>query len=646
MEQVLNSNPTGERKSFIKKQTGMGAIKKRLRPFDGTVTVSLFITGVFSIFTTIFIVIILGQETLLFFDSRAFVIAKVPVIDDALAQAVDTNDIEAVSAFADARLAESIASDQTEFAIAFDGERVPFQQSQFIQMGVGADREVMRVLDRGRRTIRVQRALDGTNPIAHATGTMLFSMTEQQVRLIQDLPSVQSVENIPWEQVNVPYATIGDEFQFRNQTVKVTDFNSTNAVIQCITPVTQTFARTDLPRRLAQGLSDGEIFDYNNLRWRVESTSGNDVIAACVQDSTSQVAWSVLPVTMLKISDIIEYQNRDWRVSAYTNQSVRIERCDAGQYSDIPLLDGFGRAFTPNTLIEIGTEIMSIESVSANSLRVERCMRGTFGTAKTQTDGAYPAIALADEVTFGEFLTNTAWTPQNGEYGILPLVVATMLITIVALIVAIPLGLGAAIYLSEYAPLKVRNTLKPILEILAGIPTVVFGFFAVSFVTPLLQGIFGGVIQGQNILTAGIVVGILIVPIISSLSEEALRAVPRALREASYGLGATKLETTVRIIFPAAISGILASVILAASRAVGETMVVALAAGSVPKFTFNVFEGAEAMTGYIVRISGGDLAYNTIDYNSIFVVGATLFVMTLALNIVSSIVANRLREAY
>ncbi|MCL4252544.1 MAG: phosphate ABC transporter permease subunit PstC [Anaerolineae bacterium] len=349
---------------------------------------------------------------------------------------------------------------------------------------------------------------------------------------------------------------------------------------------------------------------------------------------------------MLKISDTIEYQDRDWRVSAYTNQSVQIERCDAGQYSDIPLAEGFGRVFTPNSLIEIGAEILLIESVSADSIRAERCVRGTAGNAKVQSDGSYPAIAIADEVEFLEFLTSTSWTPQNGEYGILPLVVATSLITIVALIVAVPLGLGSAIYLSEYAPLKVRNTLKPILEILAGIPTVVFGFFAVSFVTPLLQGIFGGVIQGQNILTAGIVVGVLIVPIISSLSEEALRAVPRALREASYGLGATKLETTVRIIFPAAISGILASVILAASRAVGETMVVALAAGSVPKFTFNVFEGAEAMTGYIVRISGGDLSYNTIDYNSIFIVGATLFLMTLALNIVSSIVANRLREAY
>jgi phosphate transport system permease protein len=642
MEQTMNNS----RKSFIKKQTGTQAIKKRVRPIDGIITATLFVTGVFSIFTTIFIVIILGQETLLFFDSRAYIIAKLPVIDDAIAQEVDIDDADAMLPFSDALLAEPIASNQNEFLISFDGERIPFQQSQFIQMGVGEMREVMRVVDRGRRTLRVERGLDNTTPIAHASGTPIFSMVEQQVTLIQDLEQVQSIENIPWEQVNVPYVSIGDEFIFREQTVRVTDFNSTNAVIQCIIPATQTFNRGDLPRRLAQAISEGVTFDYNNMLWRVESFTDSQVTVACVQDSTTQVAWSVLPVTMISIGNTLEYQNLDWRVSAYTNSSVRLERCDAGQFSEIPLQTGFGRVFTVGSLIEIGIEIMRIDSVADDAIMVERCLQGTNGYAHGLEGERYPAISVADEVEFFEFLTATEWVPQNGAYGILPLVLATVLITLVALAVAVPLGLGSAIYLSEYAPLKVRNTLKPILEILAGVPTVVFGFFAVSFVSPLLQSIFGGVVQGQNILTAGIVVGVLIVPLISSLSEEALRAVPRALREASYGLGATKLETTVRIIFPAAISGILASIILAASRAVGETMVVALAAGSVPKFTFNVFEGAEAMTGYIVRISGGDLSYNTIDYNSIFVVGATLFLMTLALNIVSSIVANRLREAY
>lgn len=642
MEQVMNNS----RKSFIKKQTGTQAIKKRVRPVDGIVTASLFVTGVFSIFTTIFIVIILGQQTLLFFDSRAYIIAKLPVIDDAIEQQINLNDADAMTPFSEALLAEPIASNQNEFLISFDAERIPFQQSQFIQIGVGELREVMRVIDRGRRTIKVERGLDNTTPLAHASGTPIFSMTEKQVTLTQDLEQVQSVEEITWEQVNVPYVHIGDEFKFREQTVKVTDFNSTNAVIQCTTPVSQTFNRSDLPRRLAQGISDGVTFDYNNLLWRVESFTASQVVVACVQDSSTQVAWSALPVTMVTVGNTLEYQNLDWRVTGFTSELVNLERCESGQFSEIPLEAGFGRAFRVDSLIEIGTEIMRIDSVADSAIMVERCLQGTNGYAHGLEDGKYPFISAADEVEFLEFLTSTEWVPQNGAYGILPLVLATVLITMVALSVAVPLGLGAAIYLSEYAPLKVRNTLKPILEILAGVPTVVFGFFAVSFVSPLLQSIFGGVVQGQNILTAGIVVGILIVPLISSLSEEALRAVPRALREASYGLGATKLETTVRIIFPAAISGILASIILAASRAVGETMVVALAAGSVPKFTFNVFEGAEAMTGYIVRISSGDLSYNTIDYNSIFVVGATLFLMTLVLNIISSIVANRLREAY
>lgn len=644
MEQVVNSS--SQRKSFIKKQTGTQAIKKRVRPVDGVITIGLFITGVFSIFTTVAIVIILSGQTLLFFDSRAYIIAKLPVIDDALAQATDLDDEEAMTAFADATLAESISSSQNEFIISFEADRVPFQQSQFIQIGVGELREVMKVIDRGRRTIKVERGLDNTPPLAHSSGSPIFSMTEQQVTLIEDMPPVQSIEEINWEQVTVPYVHIGDEFQFREQTVKVTDFNSTNAVLQCITPAPQTLNRSDLPRRLAQALSEGETFDYNNLLWRVESVNQNQVVASCVPDSTSQVAWSVLPVKMLQVSDKIEYQDREWRVASYTNQSIQLERCELGQFTEIPLQQSFGRAFTEGNLVQIGTEIMRVDGVAENAIVVERCLQGTNGYEHVQTEGAYPAISVADEVEFWEFLTETDWTPQNGEFGILPLVISTVLITVVALIVAVPLGLGAAIYLSEYAPLKVRNTLKPILEILAGVPTIVFGFFAVSFVSPALQSLFGGAVQGQNILTAGIVVGVLIVPMISSLSEEAFRAVPRALREASYGLGATKLETTVRIIFPAAISGVLASIILAASRAVGETMVVALAAGSVPKLTFNIFEGAEAMTGYIVRISSGDLSYNTIDYNSIFVVGATLFVMTLLLNIVSSVVANRLREAY
>jgi len=284
--------------------------------------------------------------------------------------------------------------------------------------------------------------------------------------------------------------------------------------------------------------------------------------------------------------------------------------------------------------------------VEPNGLAVERGAEGTPVRVYEQDNGRYSALEIPEEATLLEFLTTTTWQPQNGSFGIWALLNATLVITVIALLVSVPLGLGAAIYLSEYASPRVRGTLKPILEILAGIPTVVYGFFALTFVSPALRGIFGDAVQGQNMLAAGLVVGVLIIPYISSISEDSLTAVPRALREASYGLGATKLETTIRVVLPAAISGLVAAFILATSRAIGETMIVAIAAGSGPNFTFNVFEGAESMTGHIARISGGDLSYNSIDYNSIFAIGLMLFIMTLGLNLLSNAVSRRLRESY
>ncbi|MEP7290208.1 MAG: phosphate ABC transporter permease subunit PstC [Chloroflexota bacterium] len=250
-------------------------------------------------------------------------------------------------------------------------------------------------------------------------------------------------------------------------------------------------------------------------------------------------------------------------------------------------------------------------------------------------------------VTLGEFFTSTKWQPQAGEFGILPLLNSTMMTSLAAMVVALPLGLGAAIYLSEYAPARVRTTLKPILEILAGIPTVVYGYFALTFMTPLLRSLFGqDTVQIYNTASAGLVMGIMILPTISSISEDALSAVPRALREASYGLGATKFETIIKVVLPAALSGIIAAFLLGVSRAVGETMIVALAAGAGPNFTLNPFVAAETMTGHIARISGGDLSYNSVDYNSLFAIGLTLFVMTLVLNLISRAVTKRFREVY
>ena len=254
---------------------------------------------------------------------------------------------------------------------------------------------------------------------------------------------------------------------------------------------------------------------------------------------------------------------------------------------------------------------------------------------------------LDPEVTLKEFLTGTRWQPVIGQFGIWPLLSATLMTSTIAMLFAFPIGLMVAVYLSEYASEGVRSILKPIIEVLAGIPTVVYGYFAVTFMTPLLQRILGSDVVGvYNTASAGLVIGILILPLITSMTEDAMSAVPRSLREAAAALGSTKRETSLQVVVPAAISGIAAAFIVALSRAVGETMIVALAAGAGPKLTANPFEGAETLTGYIVRISGGDISYNSVDYNSIFALGLVLFLITLLLNTVSRRIVERYREVY
>jgi phosphate transport system permease protein len=250
------------------------------------------------------------------------------------------------------------------------------------------------------------------------------------------------------------------------------------------------------------------------------------------------------------------------------------------------------------------------------------------------------------EVTLAKFLGGTKWQPGIGQFGIWPLVTSTLVTSTIAMCVSLPLGLATALFLSEYAAPGTRSVLKPVLEILAGIPTVVYGYFALLFMTPLLQRIFGEQVQVYNMASAGIVMGIMILPLISSMSEDALSAVPRSLREAAYAMGATKFETSLQVVLPAALSGIGAAFIIGISRAIGETMIVAIAAGAGPNFTFNPFRAAETMTGHIARISGGDLSYNSIDYNSLFAIALMLFLVTLVLNLISQWAVSRFREKY
>jgi len=246
-----------------------------------------------------------------------------------------------------------------------------------------------------------------------------------------------------------------------------------------------------------------------------------------------------------------------------------------------------------------------------------------------------------------EFLTGTKWTPmfQPQHFGVLPLVAGSFLVAVIASAVALPLGLGAAIYLSEYAPRRARTILKPTLEILAGVPTVVYGYFALTFMTPILQQLVPG-LSMFNALSAGIVVGIMVLPLVASLSEDAMGAVPRGLREGSYALGATRFETAARVVTPAALSGIVASFILAVSRAVGETMAVVLAAGMTPNLTLDPRQSIETMTAYIVQVSLGDTPFGSIAYQSIFAVGLALFVVTLVMNIFGRWFLKRFRQVY
>lgn len=256
-------------------------------------------------------------------------------------------------------------------------------------------------------------------------------------------------------------------------------------------------------------------------------------------------------------------------------------------------------------------------------------------------------VSFFKEISFVEFFTGTVLKPlgQNAQFGVLPLLMGTLISSAIAMVVAIPIGLMTAVYLSEYASDKVRRVLKPILEILAGIPTIVYGFFALTFVTPILRGLIPG-LEATNILSPGIVMGIMIIPMVASLSEDALGAVPNSMREGALALGATKLEVTWKVVVPAAISGIVASFVLGISRAIGETMIVTIASGSTKNFTFDVTQSMQTMTAYIVEVTGGDAPAGSTLYYSLYAVAMTLFVFTLLMNLIAQYISRKFREEY
>lgn len=259
----------------------------------------------------------------------------------------------------------------------------------------------------------------------------------------------------------------------------------------------------------------------------------------------------------------------------------------------------------------------------------------------------YESYHFFQEVSIVKFFTGTVLKPmsEQPQFGILPLLIGTLTATGIALAVAVPIGLLSAIFLSEYAPKKVRNVLKPMIEVLAGIPTIVYGFFAFTFVTPLLQNMLPN-LQATNILSPGLVMGIMIIPMVTSLSEDAMNAVPQTLREGALGLGSSKIEVTCKVVIPAALSGIIASIVLALSRAIGETMIVTIASGSSKNFTFDVMSSMQTMTAYIVEVTGGDAPAGSTIYYSLYAVALTLFVFTLCMNIIANYTAEKLQQKY
>jgi phosphate transport system permease protein len=312
----------------------------------------------------------------------------------------------------------------------------------------------------------------------------------------------------------------------------------------------------------------------------------------------------------------------------------------AGTGAELAAVQQAARELGANDVTQRGQEIVVVTTRSAlPKVRDALAAKFPIDARQSQVVGA-PVM---------EFFTGTVWSPEfaDPKYGILPLLTGTLTITFVALTVALPLGTIAAIYLSEYAPHKVRESLKPILELLSAVPTVVYGYFALLFVTPLLKRwIFGDALGTYNMLGAGLVMGIMIIPYVSSLSEDAMRAVPMSLREGSYAMGATRMQTAFKVVVPASFSGITAAYILGISRAIGETMVVALAAGNLRAVTANPTKEAQTITAYIVQVAGGDLPHGSIAYQSIFAAGLVLFLLTLLFNIGGYVLRKRYREAY
>lgn len=661
---------------------------KRNRPHERAIQGFLLFCGILSIFTTIGIVLVLGRESFAFFTRQMW---EETLRTTEIAIDADTTNFRTTASGSALHEGEIIRiSNEIMFIEEYDANQINVDS-----IGTGAGFDLFcgeasegrpDIVDASRAmttediqtcqsnsieplelrigtdalAIAINPANDFATDLNDAEIRSIFSTAETWADVRPEFPNEPILRFIPGEDSGT-FDYFVDAF-----------FDGDPAPMQAESNLVTSEDDTQLTRAIGEnefavGFFGFAFFSNNQNSLSVAAVNGVTPSAETVEDGTYPLSRPLYLYTSEEIIDTKE------QVAAFLNYYLTHvnEEIDAVGY--FPATDETLEATTATLLAAIGADELpevDVESVDGNieitgSSTVEPLTRRIAEIFREEgylpqaivirgfqetLPAEHPAgaeIERGERVSLVEFFTTTIWEPQIRKFGIIPLVNATLMTSTIAMLVSLPIGIGAAVYLSEYAPENVRRTLKPILEILAGIPTVVYGYFALTFMTPFLRGIFGAdVVNIYNTASAGIVVGVLIVPLISSMSEDALSAVPQALREASYGLGATKLETTFKVVLPAALSGIFAAFIVAVSRAIGETMIVAIAAGAGPNFTFNPFDSAETMTGHMARISGGDLSYDSIDYNSIYAIGLILFIITLVLNLISRAIINRFREAY
>ena len=689
---MKQKNRVISKENLVQENTGLLNLKRKIKPHELVIQAGLFACGLLSIFTTLGIILVLGNESISFFTRDQWVNTNRAILSD-MDETAAAFDVQPGNALEDIQAGDTIRIGQEVMEVAaFQNNRLTIDvlgtgggferwcAADETLAEIDAPRPMMINASRPIKQYEIDRCADvGINPLPFPVGAdalaiavssdndFLYDVSFAELRQIFGEAETWSDVRGEWPAAPIQLVIPDEDSGTFDFFVERALDNHPDAML-AKSPITSA-NDSKLAGSISRDPFSIGFFGYAYYLAHADQLRILAVDGALPAASSSyplarplfiyadahtmrqdpQVA-AFISYYLANVSDVIADVGY-FRASSAALDQARHNWLTATGADEMPPVNpaevnGHLAVSGSSTLFPLTARLGEMFIADGYVPRFE-VVRGARGQHTIAPHKQGIAVEYNDRPTILEFFTHTSWIPAIGEFGVIPLINATLMTSAIAMLVALPLGIGAAVYLSEYAAPRVRNTLKPMLEILAGIPTVVYGYFALTFMTPLLRTLFGSdVVSIYNTGSAGIVVGILIIPLVSSMSEDALYAVPNALREASYGLGATKLETTVKVVIPAALSGILAAFIVAVSRAIGETMIVAIAAGAGPNFTLNPFDSAETMTGHIARISGGDLSYDSIDYNSIFAIGLTLFVMTFLLNALSRVIISRFRESY